>query len=315
MKKICVTGANGFIGSYLCKALKLSDKSFLGFVRDNSIYSSKIDTISVGDIASVTNWSDYLKGCDCIVHCAGKAHIMKEKKNHNSYRLINTESTRLLAEQAAKVGVKKFIFLSTIKVNGENSDNINDRKIFTNSDLPDPKDEYSKSKFEAEKLLWEISAKTGLDVVILRLPLVYGNGVKGNLSRLMKLVNLGIPLPFSSIDNKRSLIGIDNLIDVLIRCIDNSEAAGKTFLVSDDEDISTPQILKYISAYSERTLNLFPMPKLLLKFFGILLGRQKEIDRLIGSLKIDISYTKAVLNWSPPISVEEGIRRMVQKKK
>lgn len=316
MKKICVTGANGFIGKSLCKALNSSGRSIRGFVRtlDSNQNSTEIEYVSVGETSSEINWIDQLHGFDCIIHCAGKAHNINEKKNSDNYRLINTENTKLIAEQAAKAGVKRFIFLSSVKVNGESTDKIDNNKMFINNDAADPKDAYSISKFEAEKVLWEISLRTGLEVVVVRLPLVYGYGAKGNLKRLIKLINSGIPLPFGLIKNKRSLIGIDNLIDVLIRCIDHPNAKGKTFLVSDGEDLSTPELIKLIASSMERSVRLFPVPVFLLKLLSSILGKQKEINRLAESLKIDSSYTKETLNWTPRVTAEEGIRRMVQGK-
>ena len=192
MKKICVTGANGVIGKSRCKALSSSGRSIRGFVRtlDSNQNSTEIEHVSVGETSSEINWIDQLHGFDCIVHCAGKAHNINEKKNLDSYRLINTENTKLIAEQAAKAGLKRFIFLSSVKVNGESTDKIDNNKTFINNDVADPKDAYSISKFEAEKVLWEISLRTGLEVVVVRLPLVYGYGAKGNLNRLIKLINL-----------------------------------------------------------------------------------------------------------------------------
>jgi nucleoside-diphosphate-sugar epimerase len=182
------------------------------------------------------------------------------------------------------------------------------------SDKPNPENPYAKSKLEAEKVLWEISAITGLEVVIVRLPLVYGYGAKGNLVRLINLVNSGIPLPLSLVRNKRSMIGIDNIIDLLIRCIDHPEANGKTFLASDGEDLSTPELIKLIASSIGRKANLFPLPIFILKSLGSIFGKSEEINRLVGSLRIDNSYTKKILDWTPPISVKEGIRRMVQGK-
>jgi nucleoside-diphosphate-sugar epimerase len=316
MEKICITGANGFIGKSLCKALNSSDKSIRGFIRtlDLNKNYTKIEYLSVGDISSKINWKDQLNGYDCIVHCAGRAHVMNKKEDLDVYHLVNTEGTRRLAEQAAAVGVKKFVYLSSVKVNGESTGKIDNNKMFTNNDIPEPQDAYSISKFKAEKVLWEISAKTGLEVVIVRLPLVYGKDVKGNLARLIKLVKLGIPLPLSMIQNQRSMIGVDNLVDLIIQCIDHPVAAGKTFLVSDGEDLSTTDLINHIGISMGRKARLFPVPIFLLKLLGSILGKQKEINRLVGSLKIDSSYTQEILNWTPPVSVAEGIRRMVQDK-
>ena len=314
MKKICVTGANGFIGNSLCKALVSSGKSIRGFVRTfyPNMNFTLIEQIVVGDICSKTNWKDQLRGYDCIVHCAGRAHLMKEKNDIETYRLVNTEGTKRLAEQAVEAGVKRLVFLSSVKVNGESTGKKDEAKIFTNNDIPNPQDAYSISKFEAENILWKIASKTGLEVVVVRLPLVYGYGARGNLERLMKLINLNIPLPFSLIENQRSLIGIDNLVDVLVSCIEHPKAKGNTFLVSDGQNVSTPNLLKYIASAMGHSALLFPFPISLLKFFSFVLGKSSEIDRLVGSFQIDSSYTKKTLNWSPPLSVYEGIKRMVK---
>lgn len=326
MKKICVTGAYGFIGKQICEFLADSNISVTGFVRDLNLSknSSNIDYIPVGDIGLKTNLKSNLIGTDCIIHCAGRAHVMNETKvdSLKIYHSANVDGTKQLAEQAVEAGVKRFIFLSSIKVNGEDTNNKhvdtgnnNPKKyVFTQNDEPNPEDPYSISKFQAEKKLWEISARTGLEVVIVRMPLVYGYGEKGNLLRLMKLINSGIPLPFSLINNKRSLIGIDNLINLLNCCIDHPNAIGKTFLVSDGKDLSTPDLIKLIASLIGRKAYLFPVPLFLLKFLSFIFGKQKEISRLIGSLRVDNSYTKKILNWTPPISVEEGIRRMIKGK-
>jgi nucleoside-diphosphate-sugar epimerase len=316
MKKICITGANGFVGKSLCKALISSNNSIKALARrmDSSLNSLKVEYIQIGDISLDINLKEYLVGCDCIVHCAGKAHIMNDTSNLDAYQSVNIEGTKNLAEQAVLAGVKRFIFLSSVKVNGESTGNSDDPKIFTNDDTPNPQDNYAISKFEAEKALWEIASKTNLEVVIVRLPLVYGKSVKGNLKSLIKLINYKIPLPFADIKNKRSLIGIDNLVDVLVRCIEHPNAAGKTFLVSDGEDLSTSELINLIASGMNRSIILFRLPRALLKFFGFILMRQGQIDRLIGSLQIDNSYVRKILNWTPPVSVEEGIRKMIKDK-
>ena len=321
MFKILVTGASGFIGKNLCRELVKSNRSIKGTVRNlNSMsINNNLKYFSIGNIDSKTSWNNALLDTDCIIHCAGIAHKISKKDEIDVYRSVNTEGTKRLAEQAAKAGVKRLIFLSSVKVNGEATDKINSNTIlndqtFTHNDLPDPQDAYALSKLEAEKELWEISSRTNLEIVVLRLPLVYGHGVKGNLKRFMKLINSNIPLPFSLVKNQRSLIGIDNLVDLIIRCIDHSDAVGKTFLVSDGEDLSTPNLVNHIASFMGRTSYLFPIPIFLLRIAGSILGKKKEIDRLVGSLKIDSSYTQKVLNWTAPISVTEGIRRMVQGK-
>jgi len=325
MKKILITGASGFIGQSLIKSLFNSSRSVRGTIRSRNLFFSdaKTEYVFIGDINLKTNWRESLINIDCIIHCAGKAHAIKSKKNNLSkiYQSVNVDGTKQLAEQAAQAKVRRLIFLSSIKVNGEDTNNdiiikfLNEKKnVFSHKDLASPKDHYAISKLEAENALWEISSRTGLEVVVVRLPLVYGYGAKGNLERLIKLVKSGIPLPLSLVKNQRSMIGIDNLVDLLIRCIDHPEASGKTFLASDKEDLSTPELIKLIASSMGRRTNLFPFPISMLKFLGSVFGKSEEINRLVGSLRIDDSYTKEILNWTPPISVEEGIRRMVQGK-
>ena len=326
MKKILITGSSGFIGQSLIRYLSKLNKPVRGIVRSNSFFfsNSKIEYVSVKDINHKTNWNESLINVDCILHCAGRAHNMKPKNKIDEqkiYHSVNVEGTKQLAEQAAEAKIRRLIFLSSIKVNGEDTNNnvidkaLNKKKIlFSHKDLANPQDLYAKSKLEAEKILWDISSRTGLEVVIVRLPLVYGYGAKGNLARLVKLVKSGIPLPLSLVQNQRSMIGIDNLLDLLNYCIDNLNANGKTFLASDCEDLSTPELIKLIASSMGKKANLFPFPVSMLKFLGSVFGRREEINRLVGSLRIDNSYTKEILNWTPPISVEEGIRRMVQGK-
>ena len=327
MKKILITGASGFIGQSLVKYLSKLKKPVRGTLRSNGSFflNTEIEYVSIKDINHKTNWNESLINVDCIIHCAGKAHNMKVKEEQDEqeiYHSVNVDGTKQLAEQAAEAKIRRLIFLSSIKVNGENTNEDNIEKFlneqkknsYNNKDLANPEDLYAKSKLQAEKVLWEISSRTGLEVVVVRLPLVYGYGAKGNLARLIKLVKSGIPLPLSLVQNQRSMIGIDNLVDLLNHCIDHPEASKKTFLALDGEDLSTPELIKLIASSMGRRANLFPLPISLLKFLGSICGRREEINRLVGSLRIDNSYTKEILDWTPPISVEEGIRRMVQEK-
>ncbi len=314
MKKILVTGASGFIGNSICQTLSRSGRFVRGAVRSLNLISenSGIEYVQVGDFCYKKDWKDVLQGIDCVVHCAGRAHKIN-KFDSNSlklYQIINVEVTRRLAEESIKAGIKRFVFLSSVGVLGTDT---NDRLPFSISDEPNPVEDYAISKLEAEKVLSNISNKSDLEVVVLRIPLVYGPQVKGNLLRLIKLINLGIPLPFGAIKNHRSMIGLDNLVDILIRCIDHPEAKGETFLVSDGEDLSTVQLINLIASSMGRNIHLFPLSLYLLNFVGHILGKQKEIDRLVGSLKINDSYVRKKLNWIPPVSVAEGIRRMFVK--
>lgn len=314
MSKILVTGGNGFIGKAICENLKKKNYTInITSRRDVDINLSGVKIYNINKINENTNWFQALNTVSCVIHCAAKTHVMNNinQKSLSFFREVNVEGTLNLAKQASECGVKRFIFLSSIKVNGERTDKL---KKFKYNDIPKPEDSYGISKWEAEKGLWKISKQTGLEVVIIRAPLVYGPGVKGNLRRLIKLIQYRIPLPFSLIKNQRSLIGIDNLVDLIIHCIDHNNASGNTFLVSDEKDLSTPDLLRYIASSMGLSVRLFPFPLSVLKFFGFLLGRKSEIDRLNGSLQIDNSYTKEILNWKPTLSTIEGIRKMVQGK-
>lgn len=324
MNKILVTGSSGFIGNNLCKKLIELKRYGCGTVRNLNLFNDtdNFKYFSVGNIGPKTNWENILENVNCIIHCAGISHEIKEKDNLKFYQSVNIEGTKHLANQAAKAGVKKFIFLSSVKVNGESTKkNLNkkikensQKKIFSAYDTPNPQSFYAKSKYETEKALLKISANTGLEVVILRLPLVYGHGVKGNLLNLIKLIKFKIPLPFNLIKNQRSLIGIDNLIDILIHCTDHPNISGKTFMVSDDEDLSTIDLIKHIASAMNIKVRLFSLPIPLIKILAYIVGKHSEINRLIESLQVDITFTKKTLNWKPPLSVKEGITRMVKLK-
>lgn len=312
MNKIFVTGASGFIGQAVCKAFSDLKYSVCGAVRNKDIVSPlpNVTYVSVGDLALNLNWIDLLTGYDCVIHCAG---IAEQKKiiSKDIYRQINTEATKKLAEQCVITGVKKFIFLSSISVLG-NFTNYN--KYFTQSGKVNPSGAYAQSKYEAEKKLLEINAKTSLEVIIIRPPIVYGNGAKGNISRLIKLLKLKLPLPFGLIENKKSFISIDNLVDILVCCIKHPNLKGKVFLVSDDEDISLKEFLRNIAKGIGYRLLFFPFPIFLLKLIANFFGKGAEINKLISNLQIDINYTKDTLNWKPRLSVKDGIRKMLKDK-
>ena len=315
MSLVIVTGASGFLGSSLSDGLLASGFRVTAAVRSGAPAEfpdcSGVERAILGDINANTSWSPLLKNADCVIHCAARAHVMHETTGTAmaAYRALDVDGSRRLAEQAAAAGMRRLVYLSSIKVDGEQTAL---GAPFLFSDTPAPQDAYGISKWEAEQALWDVSARTGLEVVVVRPPLVYGSGVKGNLARLLKLVRLGLPLPLGAVQNKRSLIGLDNLVDLLIRCVDHPAALGQTFLVSDGEDLSTPDLLRHMAAAMGRSARLVPVPVPLLRLVGSALGKRAEIDRLVGSLQIDSSHTRQVLGWTPPVSVEEGIRCMVQ---
>ena len=283
--KILITGQNGFIGKALFDLLKQQGHQVRGTVRNENKIEEGLDIIAVGDISSTTDWSTALKDIETVIHLANRAHILNDQVSDplTIFREVNVAGTIHLAKQALESRVKRFIFISSIKVNGEKTD----EHSFSVEDRPNPQDPYAISKLEAENALREISAQSTMEIVIIRPPLVYGQGVKGNFKRLSRLVELGIPLPFASIKNKRSLISLENLVQLLSKAIIDPTVANQTLLVSDKEDLSTPQLIKKIAASTGKPARLFHFPPTLLKIMGKLTGQGNAIERLIGNLQID----------------------------
>jgi nucleoside-diphosphate-sugar epimerase len=313
MNKIFITGASGFIGQAVCKAFIDLKYSVCGTVRNKDIISQlpKVKYVSTGDISSYLDWKDVLAGYDCVIHCAG---IAEEKNNSiykNIYDHINTEATVRLAEHCVIVGVKKFIFLSSISVLGNNNYH---NEPFKYSSKCNPLGAYAQSKYKAEKKLLEISAKTSLDVTIIRPPIVYGLGAKGNIIRVIKFLKLRLPLPFGLIKNKKSFISVDNLVDLIICCIKHPNLKSEVFLISDGEDISLNKFLRKIANEIGYRLLIFPFPIFLLKLIAFFFGKSNEINKLLSNLQIDINYTIDKLNWKPPQKSKDGIRKMIKDK-
>lgn len=313
---ILITGSNGFVGSALCIELLKRNFNIVATVRElnkKTINSSNLKIISIGDINGETDWSEALKGVSTIIHCAARVHVMSETVSnpHKEYMDVNFHGTRRLAEQAVLHGINKFIFLSTIKVNG---DETKGNYAFTNNDPVNPIGSYAISKYCAENFLLELAHKKILDIVIIRTPLIYGAGAKGNLDKISALISKGFPLPFASISNGRSLIALKNLVDILICCIDNYEANGKILLVSDGFDLSTPSLINHISKAMGHKIVLFKFPVFLLLILGFIFNKSAQVNRIVGSLRIDDSYTRELLNWHPICTVEEGIKDMVSNK-
>lgn len=310
-KVIAVTGASGFVGQALCSNLLSRGALVRPLVRTISAPSPGAEMVAVGDIGAETDWSAALAGVDCVIHCAARAHVLQERAVNPlaAFRVVNVAGTRRLAEQAATMGVRRLIFLSSIGVLGVNT---NGRKPFSIADRPAPQENYGISKWEGEETLWQVAAHSSLEVVVVRPPLVYGPGVQANFLRLLQLVKCGLPLPLGAVDNLRSLVSLDNLVDLLIRCVDHPAAAKHAFLVSDDHDISTPELIRNLAELMGRRARLLPGSPRLLRLGGRLLGRLAEIERLIGSLQVDVRYTRERLQWIPPMSVEEGLYRTVR---
>jgi nucleoside-diphosphate-sugar epimerase len=309
--RVLVTGATGFIGrSVLWCMDKAEHVKCMGTSRGAPPIDieDRPNTISVGALDGSTDWSSVLSGMNVVIHTAARTHILKEEVSEPlcAYRKVNLDGTLNLAQQAADAGVTRFIFISSIKVNGERT--FFGEPFNTRMDLS-PTDPYAISKFEAEQGLRKLAASTGMEIVIIRPPLVYGPGVKGNFASMIKLVGKGLPLPLGAVHNKRSLVALDNLVDLIITCIDHPGAANQTFLVSDGEDISTTELLQGVAQAMGKSSRLIPVPACLLQFAATLLGKKAVAQRLLGSLQIDISHTQKCLNWTPPLTVKQGLQR------
>lgn len=305
--KLLITGASGFLGRHLCAAAVGKGIPIRRAVRR----STGSGDWGMGDISGKTDWSAALKGVDTVIHLAGRVHIMQDHGNHllAEFRRVNAEGTFNLAIQAARAGARRFIFISSSKVNGEMT---LPRIPFTTNDKPAPVGPYALSKYEAEQTLQTVNGKTGLEIVIIRPPLIYGPGAKANFRKLIEAVDRGIPLPFGSIQNRRSFLSLTNLVDLIYRCVEHPKAAGATFLASDGEDVSTPELVRRIAKALGRPAKLLPVPEWLMKLGGTITGKSAEVERLCGSLQIDSSKARRVLGWTPRCSMEEELRRVAE---
>ncbi len=299
-----LTGATGFIGNVILKKklniVVLGRSCPVGFAGKyiESELSAKVDYVGC------------FENIDSIIHCAGRVHVTNEQSSDplQAYREINVDGTLNLAGQAADAGVKRFIFISSIKVNGEGTKSGFKFSTGAQSNLKDP---YGISKYEAEQGLIELSQKTNMELVIIRPTLVYGPGVKGNFLSLLKLSKMGIPLPFGAIYNARSMVYLENLVDLIITCVEHPNAEGKIFLASDGDDISLSRLLGLIRKNMNKSARLFPVPAILFKLLGKLTGKGAVIERLIGNLQVDSSDAQKYLNWHPRYTVEQGIKTTV----
>lgn len=315
---ILLTGATGFVGNaVLTQLMQQPDMAVRTYGRREPVWvnTDRVDDARAqvfnhvtGEISAAADYASALAAVDVVIHCAAQAHVMKHAANNavDIYRDINVDGTLHLAQQAITAGVKRFIFISSIKVNGESTIY---SQPFMHDDVAAPEDAYGRSKQAAEDGLRQLVARSGMDLVIIRPPLVYGPGVKGNFSSLLTIAKKNFPLPFGSINNQRSMVALANLVHLIITCIRHPHAANQTFLVSDDEDISTTKLLEMMTRAAGKPPRLLPVPMSWLRFLGRMTGKQAVIDRLCGNLQVDISHTKNTLGWQPPISVAEGIKR------
>ena len=303
--RVLVTGATGFVGTAMVERL-VRDGRYVtraAVRRADNLAVPNVE-VEMGDLAPGTNWTPALADVTAVVHLAARVHIMRETDANpiDAFRRTNVVGTLELARQAADSGVKRFVYLSSIKVNGESG-------TYTESDSPRPEDAYGISKLEAEEGLRELAARTGMAVVIVRPPLVYGPGVRANFRALTKAIGSGIPLPLGAIHNRRSLIGLDNLVDFILLCVEQPDAANETFMVSDGEDLSTTTLVRRLAHAMGRPARLIPVPVPLLMAAATLLGRRDVARRLVGTLCVDITKARQRLGWVPPISMDEELRR------
>ena len=306
---ILITGANGFVGSALVEEFKMGGRDHIGVVRKGS----ERPGCAVGPaLGATTDWSVLLSDVSTVIHCAARIPVMRETTTVpvGAFEAVNTVGTLSLARQAAASGSRRFVFLSSIKVNGEETA---PGHPFGHADAPFPQDAYGTSKADAEAGLRALASETGIEYVIIRAPLVYGPGVKGNFAAMMRAVASGLPLPFGAVtENRRSLVALDNLVDLIVTCIDHPAAANQTFLVSDGEDLSTADLLRRLGAAMDKRARLLDIPPALLSAAAAMIGKRAIAQRLLGNLQVDIRHTCRTLGWRPPISVDEGLRRTVQ---
>ena len=302
---VLVTGANGFVGTALIRRLINDGRHPVrGAVRgDGRELPSQAERVVVSGLAADTDWDAALHAIDVVVHLAARVHVMRDSSDDPlaEYRRVNVEGTLSFARQAAQNGVTRFVFVSSVKVNGESG-------RFSEVDPPCPRDPYGISKHETEIGLRHIAAESGMEVVIIRPPLVYGPGVKANFGALIRAVARGVPLPFGAIDNRRSFVALENLADFIVRCVDIPAAANETFVVSDGEDISTADLIRRLARAMDRPARLIPVPANLVMSLAILAGQRPIAQRLIGSLQLDITKARATLSWTPPLTVDQGLK-------
>lgn len=309
---VLITGANGFVGTALCRRLRASGATVFGTVRSEKAAAQLIDGVQpvVMSLENLSPLESLAGRCECIVHLAARVHQMKESSAdpRDEYFAVNTHATENLARWGATHGVRRFVSLSSIKVNGEGQDFETRPHIYSEQDIPAPQDVYGVSKWEAEQALHRISRETGLESVILRPTLIYGPQVRANFLQLMRLVKSGLPLPLSRISNARSLLFVENLTDAIQVCLSDPRAAGETFLVSDGEDVSTPDLIRMLAECLRCPARLFPVSPSWLQGLGKVSGKSAAVQRLLGTLQVDSRRIREVLHWQPPFTLHQGLQ-------
>jgi nucleoside-diphosphate-sugar epimerase len=305
-ERVLVTGANGFVGRSCCEELLAKGWRLRAVVRPGrpNPPPAALDVVEIDSVGAGTDWSAALRGVSHVVHLAGRAHVLRDLAPDSLVRFmeINVAGTACLAQMAAQQGVRRLVYLSTVKVHGEGG-----AVPYREDDQPSPSGPYAVSKWQAEQALRRIAAETGLEVVILRPPLIYGPGVKANFLAMMKTVQRGMPLPFATISNRRSLLYVGNLMAAVGTCLTHPRASGETYLVSDGEDVSTPELIRRIAAAMKKPPRLFPFPPSLLSLLSRLVGRGAALERLRGSLQVDIGKIWKELGWTPPVPMNVGL--------
>lgn len=307
--RVLVTGATGFVGGVLCEVLARAGYVVRAALRsDSSLPGHVREKVAVGPIDGATDWTDALQGVDAVLHLAARVHILNARAGDTGYMETNARGTIRLAQASAEAGVRRLVFLSSIKVNGEESGS----RPYTAADEPQPRDAYGESKWAAETGLRQIAATTRMEVTSVRSPLVYGPGVRANFLRLMVWVDKRRPLPLGAVTNQRSLVNVWNLCDLLVRALEHPQAAGRTLMVSDGRDVSTRELILAIATAMNRRARLWPVPVSMLRLAGALTGRAAEVARLCGSLTVDSTATRRDLQWWPPVAFEEALTRTVR---
>ncbi len=312
LSRVLVTGATGFVGrAVVAQLVARGGYDVLALTRRSTTRPvSGVRYLAGGDLTTQRHWRPMLAGVNVLIHTAARVHILNDRTVDSlaEFERVNVEGTLELAREAAAMGVQRFVFLSSIGVNGVRTQ---PGAAFSECDPPNPHNIYARSKLEAEQALRQLAERTGLEVVIIRPPLVYGAGVKANFADLMLAVQRGWPLPLASVKNRRSLVALDNLVDFIFTCMAHPQAANQIFLVSDGHDLSTAELVRGLAQAAGVQAHLYPIPQWVLQAGAALLGRSNDLQRLCGNLQVDISKARKLLDWSPPISLEEGLRRAI----